>query len=172
MNRVDLSYEMLSALFEYTADGIVMRKVAVGNNPAGSVASVKLCKSKYAHERRFFVHMNSGTYRASRIIWILHNKKSIPEGMVIDHINGNRLDDRPENLRCVTRKVNAQNITKPRKGSKSQLLGVSSDKREGMWRARIFKAGKLICLGSFSDPQEAHEVYVKAKREFHEGCTI
>ena len=28
MNRVDLSYEMLSALFEYTADGIVMRKVA------------------------------------------------------------------------------------------------------------------------------------------------
>ena len=47
-------------------------------------------------------------YAVSRLIFILHFGK-IPDGMKIDHFNGNRVDNNISNLRCVTQTANSQN---------------------------------------------------------------
>jgi len=61
-----------------------------------------------------------------------------PNGLVVDHINTKSLDNRLENLRVVTQKVNTQNKTKP-KNNTSGNMGVSKRKMNGSeyWLARI-----------------------------------
>lgn len=54
---------------------------------------------------------NGKVYKTSRIVWFLHFGP-IPEGMVIDHLNGNPWDNRIENLACKTQKQNMQNQRK------------------------------------------------------------
>lgn len=88
----------------------------------------------------------------------------------VDHINGDRSDNRWINLRDVSRQVNNQNIRTARQGSASGLLGVTQS--SGRFVARIKVRGKERYLGVFGTAIEAHEAYVLAKRIQHEGCTI
>lgn len=90
------------------------------------------------------------------IVWILVTGEDIPEGVQIDHINGNRVDNRVENMRLVTNRVNCQNKKVHRNG---QLFGCSFDKRTDKYRASIQISGKLIFLGYYDTEQEAHEAY-------------
>lgn len=59
---------------------------------------------------------------------------SAPEGMVIDHINNNGLDNRRENLRFVTIAANVQNVAKRKTTTSSQYKGVSYNPRLKRWR--------------------------------------
>lgn len=88
----------------------------------------------------------------------------------VDHINGDRSDNRWSNLRKVDRVTNLQNIRKATAASSSGLLGAC--KSGDRWRARIRVAGRCVSLGAFSTPEEAHAAYLKAKRHYHLGCTI
>jgi hypothetical protein len=91
----------------------------------------------------------------------------------VDHINGNRLDNRWQNLRDVPRLINQQNIRKAiGKNCSERLLGTSFNKAKKKWTACIGQAGKTIHLGSFDTPEQAHERYLAKKREIHAGCTI
>jgi hypothetical protein len=89
---------------------------------------------------------------------------------VVDHINGDRADNRWENLRAVTQRVNRQNMRAAHKDSRSGLLGVSPYR--GRFRAQLYAGGKNSMLGTFGTAQEAHEAYVAAKREQHPGCRL
>lgn len=92
---------------------------------------------------------------------------------VIDHINGNALDNRIANLRDVTAHVNAENRRRACITSKTQLLGVSKhNDAHKCFSARITTNGRLIKLGYYATPEEAHAAYVEAKRALHVGCTI
>ena len=84
-------------------------------------------------------------YRAHRVVWAIHHGVW-PDGQ-IDHINGDRDDNRIANLRLATRSANCRN-TKLRKNSSSGIMGVSPFK--GRWRAYIRDGGKNIHLGIFS----------------------
>ncbi len=75
-----------------------------------------------------------------------------PKGMVVDHINGNGLDNRCCNLRVCTQQQNLQN-TRRRCPGKSQYRGVFP--RGDKWQASIHHAGKPIYLGLFDDEEEA-----------------
>jgi hypothetical protein len=86
----------------------------------------------------------------------------------IDHINGNRSDNRLVNLRDVPNQVNSQN-TRPKA---NRLVGASLHKKSGRWMARIVVKGKCVSLGYHASAQEAHAAYIAAKRRLHEGCTI
>lgn len=111
-------------------------------------------------------------YRAHRLAWaFVHG--AWPEGL-LDHKNGVRDDNRLVNLRLTTRSLNLQNQRKPRSNNRTGLLGVSPVKRRqgNAWRATIKVDGKHLHLGSFDCPQKAHRAYLKAKRSFHEACTI
>jgi len=111
-----------------------------------------------------------GPISAHRLVWALVHKRW-PTGD-IDHINGNRSDNRLENLRDVSVPLNRQNLRGPYKNSKSELLGASWSKAMKRWTARIHYAGKHHFLGYFDSAEEAHAAYLKVKREVHPGCTI
>jgi hypothetical protein len=89
----------------------------------------------------------------------------------VDHINRNSLDNRRENLRTVTKSQNQMNRRINRK-SKSGYKGVSWDKKAGKYMARIGIDKKVIFLGYFTCPKEAHKVYVEASNNLHGeyGC--
>lgn len=80
----------------------------------------------------------------------------------IDHINGDGLDNRRENLRKCT---NAQNMYNMRRGrGRSQYKGVAWFKRDSCWRAYICQNYKQRHLGYFTTEWEAAEAYNAAAR--------
>jgi hypothetical protein len=91
------------------------------------------------------------------IIWVLSTGKDIPQGLEIDHINGNKLDNRIENLRLVTHRVNGQNRKEHRDG---QLVGFY--KRDKKYYSRILINSKRIHVGYYETAQEAHRAYTIA----------
>ncbi len=81
-----------------------------------------------------------------------------PDGMEIDHINGNRLDNRKCNLRiCSSRENMVHIIRKPM--SNSGFFGVSKYKNSDKWVARIRTPYGRIYLGSFESPKQAAMAY-------------
>lgn len=116
-----------------------------------------------------FIKIRQKKYAAHRLAWF-YVYGGWPQ-QDIDHINGDRSDNRIANLRDVPRSINAQNTRRARIDNRSSgLLGVT--KIRGEWAAQIFVGGKNMRLGRFSKPEEAHEAYLSAKRQFHEGCTL
>ena len=116
--------------------------------------------------RYVMVKIGGKAVQAHRIIWEMHNGP-VPVGREIDHINGNRADNRIENLRLATGSKNKMNTTL-RKDNTSGLKGVRRDRRSGRWSATIKADKKTIHLGSFGSPEEAHTAYVAAA-EVHHG---
>ena len=87
-----------------------------------------------------------------------------PEGMVVDHINGNPCDNRRSNLRICTPEQNAYNRRMHRNTS-SRFKGVSFHRSSGKWIASICCGGKWMYLGSFDDEIEAAKAYDRKARE-------
>jgi hypothetical protein len=107
-------------------------------------------------------------YKAHRLAW-LYTYDKWPRGL-IDHINGNKSDNRITNLRDVFADGNAQNVRSPNKRNKSGFMGVIWFQNK--WRASMSVNGKSKWLGDYSTPEEAHQVYLEAKRKYHAACTI
>lgn len=85
--------------------------------------------------------------------------------IVVDHINGDKLDNRRSNLRLCSQSQNTKN-TLVAKDNRSGIKGVSQ-KSNGKWRARIMVARKEIALGTFDTAEEAQAAYDKAAIEHH-----
>jgi hypothetical protein len=81
-----------------------------------------------------------------------------PEGMTVDHINGNTMDNRRSNLRLATQSQNQMNRGSCR-GSSSQYKGVSHHKLTGKFTAQIRVDGKKRHLGLFASEEEAARAY-------------
>jgi hypothetical protein len=107
--------------------------------------------------------------RAHRLAW-LYAHGEMPK--VIDHINGNRLDNRLCNLRNVTQQENVQNYRVVPKHNSTGYLGVSYYKAGRKFSACVSNNYKKIHLGYFDDPEIAHQAYLAAKRKLHTSCTI
>lgn len=105
-----------------------------------------------------------------RVVWA-HVHGRFPD-LDLDHINGIRTDNRLENLRPATKKLNNENKTRPRSDNTSGYLGVSWIKEKRKWRASIQSGSLAKTLGYFDDPAVAHQAYLTAKRTIHQGCTI
>jgi len=87
-----------------------------------------------------------------------------PADKKVDHINGNRLDNRKENLRLATHAQNQRNRTKSR-NNKTGYKGVYRIRNR--WQASITVDGKRIRLGAFGTPEDAARSYDAAAREYH-----
>ena len=86
---------------------------------------------------------------------------SAPKGYVVDHINGNPLDNRKCNLRIATIAENSRNRNAS-KSNKSGYKGVYFNTGKGKFDAAITFERKKIFLGRFSCPKEAARVYNEA----------
>jgi len=80
----------------------------------------------------------------------------------VDHINGDKRDNRWCNLRCATFSQNSANA-KPKIGRSSAFKGVSRTRKR--WQAHIKIGGKSLYLGSFDDEESAHAAYARASEE-------
>jgi len=86
-----------------------------------------------------------------------------PKGMVVDHIDGNGLNNRRRNLRVCTSSQNHQNRRRTR--GRSRYKGVCWEKRRNKWRAEIMLEGRHIDIGCFADEVEAARAYDKKAKE-------
>ena len=85
-------------------------------------------------------------------------------GIEVDHINGDRLDNRRSNLRLCTKAENTRNKVQ-QKHNRFGLKGVSF--KCGKFYAQIQAHGKKYCLGYHSTPEEAHQAYCEAAFRLH-----
>lgn len=82
-----------------------------------------------------------------------------PVGLMVDHINGNKLDNRRSNLRICTASQNASNRPKERKSSRSQYKGVMFESNTGRWRASISHNRYDASFGPYETDIEAAMAY-------------
>lgn len=105
-------------------------------------------------------------YRLHRLVLERKLDRPLQKGEVCDHINGDTLDNRRQNLRAVSHGENIRN-QKKRCNNTSGYKGVSWHKRDHVWQANIFFDGNAIYLGSFNSAEEAHEAYKTAAIKYH-----
>lgn len=87
------------------------------------------------------------------------------KGDIVDHINGNTLDNRKENLRVTTHSENAFN-SRNKKGRFPRGI-YKYDNRNKPWFAQIHKEGVRYCLGYFYTEREALDAYNKKAVELY-----
>jgi hypothetical protein len=104
---------------------------------------------------------------AHRIAWFLyHNEWPTKE---IDHIDGDGLNNKINNLRHVSKRENALNKDVHRSG---RLFGCCFNKESKKWQAAIRIDGKKIMLGTFNTEIEAHQKYVEVYKRITNERTL
>lgn len=108
-----------------------------------------------------FLHLFGHCHLAHRVAWALHHGEW-PEGE-LDHKNGNKTDNRLDNLRIASKSQNKVNS----KLAGSIYKGISRTPNGQRWRAMLLRHGVNTYLGTYDTAEEAAEVYAQAARELH-----
>ena len=109
------------------------------------------------------IQINKKPYAAHRLAWVYMNgDKSFGE---LDHINGDKKDNRISNLRIVTIAQNQYNYHLMSHNT-SGVRGVSYMKKKKVWKVTIGKNNRNIYLGSFKDFDEAVKARYEAEKEY------
>lgn len=105
------------------------------------------------------------TVRAHRVIWILVYG-AIDDSLVIDHVNGNGLDNRLVNIRLVSRAANSRNVAVGKRNT-SGVVGVYWNAQKRKWRAQICLDGVQTFIGYYDEFSDAVEAR-KAREHQHD----
>ena len=104
--------------------------------------------------------------RMHRLIFARKIGRELLQYEIIDHIDGNGLNNRRSNLRLAT---NSQNAMNQRRQAGRKYKGVSKEKTRNKWRAQITIGRKKIHIGCYDSQDEAYRAYCeKAKELFGE----
>ena len=115
--------------------------------------------------RGYAIFSTSHSHHGNKVVFRMHRViMNAPPGTEVDHINGNPLDNRRENLRLASHRENAANQVKQRVKRSSRYKGVTYYKRDGNWQAKIHKGGVTHHLGYFNDEVDAARAYNTAAR--------
>lgn len=148
--KVSLTQALLHELFMY-CDGHLHWAVSRGRVKKGQKAGA------VSGPGYIMVQLKGTMHYAHRLIWIYHNG-DIPEGLTIDHINRDKVDNKIENLRLCTKAENNQN---------NDRKGYCWNKQKKKWQARVHLDGKQIHIGFFDKPEDARAAYLEAKPKYH-----
>lgn len=107
--------------------------------------------------------MGGGKYRLIRMHRVIMGD---PDGLQVDHWDGDGLNNQRTNLRIATNSQNQHN-QRTRRDNTSGYKGVTFRKDKGRWHAKIMLNGQRQHLGLFNCPTAAHFAYIKASRALH-----
>ncbi len=149
----DVAYVPLTRGYEAIIDAIDIPAVAGWNWHALVQPSVIYAARSISTPKRGLIYLHRAIMNA-------------PSGMQVDHISGDSLDNRRENLRLATHAQNQRN-----KGlsvaNKSGFKGVSWSNLIQKWVAYISSHGRERYLGAFTTPEAAHAAYCAASHQLH-----
>lgn len=146
--------ERLFELFDLREDGSICWRKTRGGRAAGTPAGAKNGEGYLVvgiYKKSYFVH---------RVVFAMFNGRWPNTALVIDHIDGDRLNNRPENLREVSKKENSSSSRKKEKPNKTGHRGVSLHRQSGRYCAKMKIGEKRICIGYFDSAREAATAYV------------
>lgn len=163
-----LSHARVKELLEYDQDtGVFTWRVALRKNQirAGDVAGHLNVSLGYVTTSidGVALYMHRLAWFWTYGVWPLQ---------VIDHINGNRADNRLINLRDVSNQTNVQNSKAISRKNTSGVRGVSWHKQRCKWTARIRVSGAYKSLGLFKTIKEAGAAYEEARALHHSGLIL
>lgn len=166
MAKADLTAQRLREILHYAPDTgiftwLISPKRAIHTGCRAGGIDCRGYRTISIKRTRYFEH---------RLAWLYTH--GIWPQQSIDHIDGNKSNNRIENLRDASDNINHQNLRRAKKDNRSGFLGVTSEKRPTPYRAHISVNGKRHYLGSFMTPEAAHEAYLAAKRRLHPGNTL
>jgi hypothetical protein len=164
MSNTDLTAEDVKKILDYhpNTGELVWRERIARCVQIGDIAG---CVDDHGY---ITVGIRKRIYKAHRLAWLITHG-IWPNGL-IDHIDGNKSNNRLNNLRLVNETGNSENVRRPNKRNQSGFMGVISVNKG--WRASITIQGKTRYIGTFNTPEKAHQAYLEAKRKFHDACTI
>ena len=156
MEQLQISQEYVFSAFDYQ-DGQLIRKIG----RKGEIGAVAGC----IHKGTGYVHIKikAKPFKAHRLVFLYHNGY-LPE--LIDHIDGNKLNNRIENLREASKQENCQN-QKVRLTNSSGVKGVSWHKANKKWVVSVCKNYKSHYCGIFEDKELAELVAMEATNKLH-----
>ena len=146
----EITQKEIINLFEYDS-GRLKYKIPKGSMATGQTAGT-VNKSGYE-----MITISGKKYSTHRLIYCYFHG-DLNDNLKIDHIDGDKLNNKIENLRKVTVQENGFNI---------RCKGYSYNKRERKYKAKIVVDGKQIHLGSFDKEEDAREAYLKGKEKYH-----
>jgi len=149
-------YNRLHELFEYK-DGFLYRKVAVQGAPAGIKVGTKQSNG-YS-----YVVVDGKKILTHRVMFLFCNGY-LPD--FIDHIDGNKSNNKIENLRQATRAENGHN-RQVYSNNKSGIKNVTWIERLKKWSVKLTVNKKRIHIGSFDDLELAELVAIEARNKYH-----
>jgi hypothetical protein len=114
------------------------------------------------------------TFRVHQLVAIafLNHTPNKYDGLLVDHIDGNKLNNNLNNLQLVTNRINS---SKDRKNKTSKFTGVSWHKQSNKWLAQVRKNDKVEYLGVFEKEEDAAIAYLnslQAERSYSEEEVI
>jgi hypothetical protein len=150
--------EFLKQNFRYV-DGNLIRIIPRGGQKAGDVAGwITQCNGRDYRK----MNVNRKTVYVHHAIFLLHHGY-LPK--YIDHIDGNPLNNKIENLRAATQSQNMANSRK-KSNNTSGHKGVTFRKDTNKWAAGLMFEGKHISLGSFLTKEEAILAYADGSKKY------
>lgn len=160
MATVNLTAQRLRELVNYDPEsGLMTRLVRSANIKSGAAVGCVRSDNGYLVAR-----IDGALYRVHRLVW-LYVHGDWPSG-VIDHINGDRRDNRIQNLRDTSQQTNVHNSRYQARKSATGLQGVYKY-GASKFRAQITVNRRFIHLGCFPTAELAHEAYKDAKKRLH-----
>lgn len=153
-----LTQERLKQLLHYEPEsGVFTWRVKKCRAEAGSVAGTP-------HNAGYTTLKIDGVkYLRHRCVWLYeYGRWPVEE---IDHMDGNRGNDRLSNLRECTSSENKQNLAERTRRKAGTLLGAILTR--GRWKAQIRSQGVVHCIGHYDTEDQAHHAYLLAKRQIH-----
>jgi len=154
----DLSQDRLKSLLVYDAESGVFRwRVDRSNKKCGQIAGYVNPTMGYVQ-----IGVDYKLHSGHRLAWLYVNGRW-PASQHLDHVNGDRADNRIDNLREASASQNIAN-SKLSKANKTGFKGVSLNRNRFV--AQIMVGRKTIRLGSFSVLEDAYQTYSDASRRY------